>query len=120
MQRVPKPGASSRAFSSFCMLTSEGASSLKHTRLSSWRLSVGQAEVFWAVPDEGDLVLVHPGLQFQTGILSKRWDDETEDQGDADEDSRKDDLHTRLAFRLVHVHVHARAHTHTHTHRLFL
>lgn len=44
------------------------------------------------VPDEGDLVLVHPGLQLQTGIFSKWGDDETEDQSDADEHSRKDDL----------------------------
>lgn len=44
------------------------------------------------VPDEGDLVLVHPGLQLQAGILSKRRDNETEDERDADEHSRKDDL----------------------------
>lgn len=44
------------------------------------------------LPDEGDLVLVHPGLQLQTGILSKRRNDETEDQCDADKHSRKNNL----------------------------
>lgn len=47
----------------------------------------------WArVPDEGDLVFVHPGLQLQTGVFPERRNDETEDQRDADKDGGKDDL----------------------------
>lgn len=38
MQRVPKPGASSRAFNNFCMLVSAGASSLKHIQHTSLML----------------------------------------------------------------------------------
>lgn len=44
------------------------------------------------VPDEGDLVLVHPGLQLQAGIFSKRGDNEAEDQSDAHEHSGENDL----------------------------
>ena len=51
------------------------------------------AENLWVVPNESDLLLVHPRLQLQTGILSKRWNNETEDEGNADKDGRKDDLH---------------------------
>lgn len=50
----------------------------------------GQVET--GIPDEGDLVFVHPGLQLQTWVFSKRGDDETKDKSDADEDGRKDDL----------------------------
>lgn len=59
--------------------------------------------MFWAVPDEGNLVLVHPRLQFQTGIFSKWWNDKTEDEGNADKDSRKDDLHTHSFKISVHL-----------------
>lgn len=48
------------------------------------------------VPDECDLVLVHPWLQLQTGILPKRGHDEAEDQSDADEHGREDDLKTHV------------------------
>lgn len=50
------------------------------------------------VPDEGDLVLVHPGLQLQTGVFTKRGDDETEDQSDAHEHSRKNNLQTNVSL----------------------
>ena len=48
-----------------------------------------------SVPDEGDLVLIHPGLQLQTGIFSKRGDDETEDKSDADEHGRENNLESK-------------------------
>lgn len=44
------------------------------------------------VPEEGELLLIHAGLQSETRILSKRRDNETENQGDAHEHSRKNDL----------------------------
>lgn len=44
------------------------------------------------VPEEGELLLVHAGLQSETRILSKRRDNETEDKSDAHEHSRKHDL----------------------------
>ncbi len=114
MQRVPKPGGSSRAFNNFCMLASVGASSLTHTHTQHTHFSLSACVSvcvtgtfkWWfyvcaaqcetgedrCVPDEGDLVLVHPGLQLQTGIFSKRRDDETEDQSDAHEHGRKNNL----------------------------
>lgn len=105
MQRVPKPGASSRAFNNFCMLASPGASSLTHKhkhKHTAWDSLVqlrtvgdsSASETVWdiCVPDEGDLVLVHPGLQLQSRIFSKWGYDETEDQSDADEHSRKNNL----------------------------
>lgn len=53
------------------------------------------------IPDEGDLVLIHPGLQLQAGIFSKWRDDETEDQSDAYEHSRKNNLQEKhLNFRI--------------------
>ena len=45
-----------------------------------------------AVPDEGDLLLIHPRLELNAGILSEGWDDEAEHQSDADEHGRKNDL----------------------------
>lgn len=75
---------------------SAGASSLKHNQTHSC-LYLQEVEQCFStdgyvldagVPDEGDLILVHPGLQLQTGIFSKWRDDETEDQGDADKHSR--------------------------------
>lgn len=100
MQRVPNPGESRRALSSFCMLASEGASSLEdtHTRRQMGCVCVcvvRLTQMLWVLPDEGDLVLVHPRLQLQTGILPERGNDETEDEGNADKDRRKDDLHTQ-------------------------
>lgn len=44
------------------------------------------------VPDEGELFFIHARLQLQAGVLSKRRDNETEDEGDAHKHSRKHDL----------------------------
>lgn len=43
-------------------------------------------------PDEGELFSVHARVQGQTRVFSKRRNDETEDQSDANKHGRKDDL----------------------------
>lgn len=49
------------------------------------------------LPDEGHLVLVHPGLQLQAGVLPERRDDEAEDQSDAHKDRRQHNLQRETA-----------------------
>lgn len=100
MQRVPKPGGSIRAFSNFCMLASPGASSLTG-QTPSVNTPDPHSVYLWdcCSPDEGDLVLVHPRLQLQAWVLSKRRHDEAEDERDADEHGREDNLKTRAALQ---------------------
>lgn len=105
MQRVPKPGASRSEFNNFCILASLGASSLTQrqrysqtTHLLQWYCIY---TCIWCVPDKGDLVLVHPGLQLQTGVLSKRGDNKTEDQCNADKHSRKNNLKKQMCWKFL-------------------
>lgn len=100
MQRVPKPGGSNRALSNFCMLASPGASSLlADSQTQTGNPTATKLTCGGGVPEEGHLFLVHPGLQLQAGVLPERRDDEAEDQGDADEHGRKDNLETHGQLR---------------------
>lgn len=47
------------------------------------------------LPEEGVLFSVHPGLQLQCGVLSKRRHNEAEEQSDQHEHSRQDNLKHR-------------------------
>lgn len=96
MQRVPSPGGSISELNNFCMLASPGASLLRETdtQLDQHYYTVcnpGQ-RCGRSLPDEGHLVLIHPGVQLQAGVLSKGRDDEAEDESDADEDGGEDNL----------------------------
>ena len=44
------------------------------------------------IPDKRVLLIVHPGLKFQAGVLAKRRHNQTEHQGDADKHSWQDNL----------------------------
>lgn len=44
------------------------------------------------LPEEGELVSIHPWLELQGGVLPKRRYDEAEEQSDQDEHSRQDNL----------------------------
>lgn len=46
------------------------------------------------LPEEGELISIHPGLQLQRGVLPKRGDNESEEQGDAHKHSWENDLQT--------------------------
>ena len=56
------------------------------------RSLVLRARAAEGLPDEGDLLLVHPGLQLQAGVLPKGRHDQAEHQGDAHKHSREHDL----------------------------
>lgn len=48
------------------------------------------------IPDKRVLFIIHPGLKFQAGVLSKGWHDQAEHQGNANKDSRQNDLSTGI------------------------
>lgn len=56
-------------------------------------------------PDEGKLFSIHAGIQRQTGVLSKRRNNQTEHQGNANKDGWKNNLKNKTTTWIKVVHI---------------
>lgn len=68
------------------------SSALSTATLMSWFKPLCPEAQRADIPDKCILLVIHPGLKFQVGVLAKGWHDQAEDQGDANKDSRQDNL----------------------------